>query len=134
MYLFSELQFIPLLLLFLFWGFGGWLMTIRWFDLEPHERGLIGFGVGLVIANAIGNFSARILPMSIAFWFAALLTLLLGLFAAWPLNRALFLGQPKVNRSTWLLFVIAVFIFTLIGRGLGMLDDFQNLPTVSIMA
>jgi len=27
-----------------------------------------------------------------------------------------------------------VFVLTLIGRGLGMLDDFQNLPTISIMA
>ena len=39
MYLFSELQIIPLLFLFLLWGTGGWLMTLRWFDLEPHERG-----------------------------------------------------------------------------------------------
>ncbi len=44
------------------------------------------------------------------------------------------IGQPKVQWSKWLLFIVAVFIFTLIGRGLGMLDDFQNLPTVSIMA
>jgi hypothetical protein len=134
MYLLSEIQIVPLLLLFFLWGIGGWLMTIRWFDLEPHERGLIGFGLGLVIANWIGNFVARFLPMSIAFWVAALLTLGIGLLAAWPLNRDLFPERPKIQWTKWLLFIIAVFVFTLIGRGLGMLDDFQNLPAISMMA
>ncbi|HLO17031.1 MAG TPA: hypothetical protein VK206_19515, partial [Anaerolineales bacterium] len=134
MYLFSEFQIVPLLLLFLVWGVGGWLMTVRWFDLEPQERGLVGFGMGMMIANWMGNFLARLLPMSIAFWCAALLTLIFGVLAAWPLNRELLLGQARIQWSKWLLFIIAVFIFVLIGRGLGMLDDYQNLPTVSIMA
>ncbi|MGZ9223571.1 MAG: hypothetical protein ACXW4Q_15810 [Anaerolineales bacterium] len=134
MYLFSELQILPLLLLFLLWGIGGWLMTIRWFDIEPHERGLIGFGLGMVIANWIGNLLARFLPMSIAFWCAALLTLALGLFSAWPLNRELFPDRPKIQWSTWLLFILAAFVFTLINRGLGMLDEYQNFPAISLMA
>jgi hypothetical protein len=134
MYLFSEFQVIPLILLFLLWGFGGWLMTIRWFDLEPHERGLVGFGIGLVIANWLGNFLARFTPMSLAFWLAALLTLALGFFAAWPLNRELFQERHKIQWSTWFLFIIAAFIFTLIRRGLGMLDESQNFPAISLMA
>lgn len=133
MYLLSELQIIPLLFLFLLWGLGGWLMTLRWFDLEPHERGFIGFGLGLVIANWIGNFVARLLPMSIAFWVAALLTLGLGLLSAWPLNREWFFPSARLQWGKWLLFVGAVLVFTLIGRGLGMLDDFQNLPLSSLM-
>src|SRR6266545_2771781 len=96
MYLLSELQIVPLLLLFLLWGVGGWLLTLRWFDLEPHEHGLIGFGIGLVTANWLGNFLARFLPMSIAFLCGALLTLSLGLFAAWPLNPKLFLERLKI--------------------------------------
>jgi hypothetical protein len=134
MYLFSELQIIPLVLLFLLWGVGGWLMTIRWFDLEPQERGLIGFGLGLVIANWLGNFLARFTSVSIAFWLAALLTLALGLFAAWPLNAELLPERRKIQWSTWLLFIIAAFIFTLIRRGLGMLDESQNFPSISLMA
>ena len=134
MYLFSELQILPLLLLFLLWGIGGWLMTLRWFDLEPHERGFLGFGLGLVVANWLGNFTARFLPMSIAFWASALLTLALGLIAAWPLGRDLVPQRLRVGWSRWLAFIAAVLLFTLIGRGLGMLDDFQNLPLSSLMA
>jgi len=134
MYLFSELQTLPLLLLFLLWGFGGWLMTLRWFDLEPHERGLIGFGLGLIISNWVGNFLARLLPMPVAFWAAGLLTLAVGLFAAWPLRRELFTERPKTPWSVWILFFVAAFIFTLIGRGLGMLDELQNFPSISLMA
>lgn len=134
MYLLTELQIIPLLFLLLLWGIGGWLMTLRWFDLEPHERGFIGFGLGLVLANWLGNFTARLLPMSIAFWFAALLTLGLGLISAWPLKREWFFPFAKLQWGKWLLFIGAVLVFTLIGRGLGMLDDFQNLPLSSLMA
>jgi hypothetical protein len=134
MYLFSELQFLPLLVLFLLWGFGGWLLTLRWFDLEPHERGLVGFGLGLVITNWIGNLLARILPLSLAFWAAGLVTLAAGVIAAWPLKREFLPRLRELRWSTWILFISATFVLTLIGRGLGMLDDFQNLPTISIMA
>ncbi len=134
MYLFSELQILPLLLLFLLWGVGGWLMTLRWFDLESHERGFIGFGLGMVVANWLGNFTARVLPMSIAFWAAALLTVMLGLVAALPLKRESFPRLADVQWTKWLLFIAAVIVFALIGRGLGMLDDFQNLPLSSLMA
>lgn len=134
MYLFSELQVIPLLLLFLLWGVGGWLMTLRWFDLETHERGLIGFGLGLIIANWLGNFLVRFTPMPVAFWLAALLTLGIGLVAAWPLKSELFTERHKIQWSTWALFIIAAFIFTLIRRGLGMLDESQNFPSISLMA
>jgi hypothetical protein len=134
MYLFSELQVIPLVLLFLLWGIGGWLITLRWFDLEAHERGLIGFGLGLVIANWLGNFLARVTPMPIAFWLSAVLTLALGLFAAWPLKRELFAERRQPQWSTWLLLIVAAFVFTLIRRGLGMLDESQNFPSISLMA
>lgn len=134
MYLLSELQILPLLFLFLLWGAGGWLMTLRWFDLEPQERSFIGFGLGLVVANWLGNFTARILPMSLAFWASAFLTLALGVVSAWPLERDLFPPRLKPRWSHWLAFIAAVLVFTLIGRGLGMLDDFQNLPLSSLMA
>ncbi|HSL29025.1 MAG TPA: hypothetical protein VK900_07495, partial [Anaerolineales bacterium] len=134
MYLFSELQLIPLLILFLLWGLGGWLLTLRWFELETHERLLIGFGLGLVLANLGANFLARFLALPLAFWLSALLVLGVGMYAARPLDRTIFPGEPKTYWYIWLAFIPAALIFTWIGRGLGMLDDFQNLPTVSLMA
>jgi hypothetical protein len=134
MYLFSEFQVIPLFLLFLLWGLSGWLMIIRWFELEPHEGGLIGFGLGLIIANWVGNFLVRFIDMPIAFWVAALLTLAVGLFAAWPLNGQLFRERRKIQWFTWFLFIFATLVFTLIRRGLGMLDESQNFPSISLMA
>ena len=108
MYLFRELHIIPLLLLFLLWGMSGWLMTLRWFELETHERGLLGFGLGMIVASWIGNLLVRALPISIAFWVAALLTLALGIFAAWPLHRDLFTGLRKIRWSLWLAFLVAI--------------------------
>ena len=134
MYLFSELQIIPLFLFLFLLGVGGWLLTLRWFDLEAHERSFIGFGLGLVIANWLGNFLARILPLSIAFWSAALLTLGWGILSALPLKRELFPTLRTIQWGKWLFVIIAVLVFTWIGRGLGMLDDFQNLPAASLMA
>jgi hypothetical protein len=90
--------------------------------------------MGMVVANWLGNFTARLLPMSVAFWASALMTLALGLLSAWPLRRDLFPQRFQIGWSRWLAFIGAVIIFTLIGRGLGMLDDFQNLPLSSLMA
>src|SRR5512138_375196 len=134
MYLFNEIQIVPLFLLFLLWSCAGWLLTLRWFDVEPPERGLIGLRLGLVIANWTGNLLAHFLPLPLAFWVAALLTLTLGILSALPLNRALFAERLKIRWSAWLLFIAAVLVFTWIGRGLGMLDEYQNFPAISIMA
>src|SRR6266542_1635488 len=112
MYLLSELQIVPLLLLFLLWGIGGWLMTLRWFDLDSHERGLIGFSIGLVLANWMGNLLVRILPMTIVFWVSATLNLALGIVSAWPLKLELLRGQFKGQWLRWLLFAAVVLLFT----------------------
>ncbi|GAB4415222.1 MAG: hypothetical protein Kow002_00140 [Anaerolineales bacterium] len=133
MYLFSELNIFPLLILFILWGIGGWLMLARHFDVDSTERGLIGFGLGLVVSNMLANFTARWVPVAAASWLAAILTVALGLWLAWPLEKELLTGF-KFRWKRWLWFALAVWIFTLIGRGLAIFDDYQNLPAVSIMA
>ena len=49
MYLFSELNFLPLMLLLALWALGGWLLVSRIFDLPASERMWIGLGVGLTV-------------------------------------------------------------------------------------
>lgn len=144
MYLFSELSPFPFAVILLLWAFGGWLLTARLFKIAPHERGLVGLGLGVILANWIANWLARLMPPLAAFWLSALLLLGLGLSLAWFL-------QPKERRSPqeiiaelfppeslqlrqWLVFGLVFFMFTLIGRGLGIFDDYQNLPPVSTMA
>ncbi len=137
MYLFSELNLLPLLLLLAIWTLGGWLMTARVIGLPAHERGLVSLGLGLLIGTWLANWLARFLPVTIAFWSAALLTVVLGAALAWPFKTNP--AEPEQIKSRppygqWLLFLAFVIMFTLIGRGFGFFDDHQNLPPVSIMA
>lgn len=139
MYLINELNPVFLILLLVAWIFGGWLITIRAFDLPAHERGLVALAIGMVSSTCIANGLARFVPPNFAFWSAALLTLLMGVGLAWPkLRSRQGLGElfPReaFQPGQWLVFVIAVFVFTLMGRGLGFFDDYQNLPQLSSMA
>jgi hypothetical protein len=144
MYLFSELSILPFVIVLLLWALGGWLLATSLFTITPRERGLIGLGLGVILANWAANWLARLMPPLAAFWLSAFLILGLGLTAAWFL-------QPKERRTLrqvvsaifppeslqlrqWLVFGIIFLVFTLIGRGLGIFDDYQNLPPVSTMA
>ena len=133
MYLFSELNILPVLFLLALWTLGGWLMLARTFDLPAAERGLLGLGLGLVTGTWLANWLARFLAPNLAFWGAALLTVAIGLALAWPIKRDLF-PRKAFQPGQWALFLVFVFIFTLIGRGFAFFDDHQNLPPVSIMA
>src|SRR6185369_6008228 len=133
MYLFSELEFIPLFGLLALWTFGGYLITARTFNLPARERGLVSLGIGFVLSTWFANWLARLMPTSLAFWGAAILTIAVGVALAWPLKRELF-PKEAFQPGQWFLFFIFVFVFTLIGRGFGFFDDHQSLPPVSIMA
>ncbi len=133
MYLFSDLSIFPLLVFFALWGIGGWLMLSRHFEVSPDERGLVGFGLGLVVSNFLVNFTARWMPLATASWLSALLTVALGVLMARPLGKDS-LKELNFRWKQWLWFALATWLFTLIGRGLAIFDDFQNLPAVSIMA
>lgn len=133
MYLFSEISPFNLLILFILWGVGGWLIVSRLFSLEPRERGLVGLAVGVVFSNWLANLLARILPVEPAFWLASALPLLIGIYLAWPIRTEIF-PAGSIRLFQWGLFLAVFFTFTLIGRGLGIFDDYQNLPPVSVMA
>jgi len=131
MYLFSELSLIPLILLLALWAFGGWLILAR-FELPAHERGLLGLGLGLTLAALLANLTARFLPTSLAFWLAGILTLLIGVVLARPHKLPITNFQLPITQ--WFAFALLAFFLTLIGRGLGIFDDYQNLTQLSSMA
>ncbi len=138
MYLFSELSLLPLIILLALWTVGGWLILSR-FEIPAHERGLLGLGVGLTLSALLANLTARFLPTTLAFWLASILTLLIGFAVACPIRRRITNYElPITNYATpllqWFVFITIAFFLTLIGRGLGIFDDYQNLTQLSSMA
>lgn len=133
MYIFSEINPLFLIIVLVLWGLGGWLIVSRLFSIEPQERGLVGLGVGVIVANWLANLLGHFLSPQVAFWGSAVLVLTIGAALAWPIRRDL-CPPGSIQPLQWGIFLGLFFLFTVIGRGLGIFDDYQNLPPVSTLA
>lgn len=149
------------LLLFLFmtlaWSLGGWLIVKHAFRLRPVERLVSGLATGLLLFISLSNLIAHVLPLPLTFWVAGGSILLAGLALAVgaELNRSDkdhliiatrpsgFPQTPKVfalyredlrQWSQLLALAGLTLVFTLIGRGLALFDDYLHVPLVSVMA
>jgi hypothetical protein len=129
------LGLIPFLLWFLTWSLGGWLLVDSVFRLPRRLVFGVGLALGAVMQAWFANLLGYILPMPYPFLGGALVTLALGLAFAWPFH------MDKLRRAfipaSWgqvLTLILLVYIFTAIGRGLGLFDDYQNLPSISLLA
>jgi hypothetical protein len=127
----ALIQLLPLALWAALWAAGGWLLASGLFRLRRSESAMVGLGIGLVVETWLANLTARWLPVVPAFWLAAGLTGLAGLLAA---LRARVRLNPEFSAPQWALLAGLTLLFTATGRGLGIFDDYQNLPTVSLMA
>ena len=124
------------LALCLCWWVGGWLIAAHVFHLRPRERIFAGTSLGLLIFILGSNFLARWLPLAPAYWVTAVLILGTGIFFAvrqppgerWPIWRDLRLA-PNI-----LVFIGLLVLFSLINFGLAILDDYSNLPMLSMIA
>jgi hypothetical protein len=120
----------------LLWAVGGIWLAQALFCLPRRESWPIGLGIGLVVENWLANFLARLMPLPAAAWTAAGAIGLLGLTLAWlQKGKKEHLFRPLL--PPWqlaLALLILTGLFALAGRGLGIFDDYQNLPTVSLMA
>jgi hypothetical protein len=113
------------------WTAGGWLLAMTLFRLRRAEAGAIGFGLGLVLQVWLANLLAHLITPIMAFWAAALLVAAAGVGSAIRFPARV---RPRPSVTTWLTLAALSVLFGAIGRGLGLFDDYQNLPTVSIMA
>ncbi len=129
----SLLEFIPLLMWAGLWISGGWLLTVTLFRLRAGEAAMVGTGVGLVLQTWLANLMAHVLPISVASWLSAALLCIAGVLAALSRSRR-GLSAALSTWPQWLLLAALTLLFTLIGRGLAIFDDYQNLPTISVMA
>jgi hypothetical protein len=112
---------------------GGWLITAGAFRLRLSEDPIVGFAAGIVVSTWLANLLGHFLPVAAAFWLACALTVLIGLGLALTARPSL----PRLRQIPWAqlasLLVIA-YVYFLIGRGLGIFDDYQNLPELSLLA
>ncbi len=118
------------------WGIGGIWIARSAFTLRRNELALTGFGLGLILENWCANLLGQWMPVRIAFWLAAGLVALTGLLFSWKQVRQkpLSLLRIPILPLQWLVFGILIYVFFVIGRGLAMLDDLQNIPIASFIA
>ena len=117
------------------WSMGGWLLASYAFHLPRRLVFGVGLAIGAVMQVWIANLLGFVLPAPVAFWGGALLTLALGIaftrsFSLEKLRRAL----VPASWGQLIALIILTCIFTAIGRGLLLFEDYQNLPTISLMA
>jgi hypothetical protein len=130
------------ILLSLCWAIGGWLIVSHAFRLRSSERLIAGLSGGFLLFIALGNLQANFLPLSIAFWSAAVLILLGGLLLAWRSRRRFDLRGRGLwldwrDLTCWgqiLSLMLLTVVFASIQRGLAIFDEYQHLPMISIMA
>lgn len=126
------LALLPFVLWLAVWMLGGHLIAHQVFRLR-RDRLIVGLSLGLVLQLWASNLMAHVLPVPYSFWAGALLVLAFGLSTAWRVLRdwrSLFaFSLPQA-----VLLIFFFYVFFSIGRGLDIFDDFQNIPTTSIMA
>lgn len=136
------------LLWLLTWTIGGLLLASAAFHLPRRLILGVGLTLGAVTQVWLANLLGFVLPAPVAFWGGALLTLALGLLfglrTSSPPNGADLSPRSKFREilhaiipesvSQIAALILLTFIFTAIGRGLLLFEDYQNLPTISLMA
>lgn len=126
----------PLLSLFAWasaWLIGGYFLAYFLFRLR-RESLIVGIALGLVLQLWFSNWMAYLMPVPYSFWVGAGIVLLLGLAGAIPFRKQDWSGLSSLPIRQALVFLLLLYISFSIGRGLDIFDDFQNIPTTSIMA
>ncbi len=125
---------LALLIWFGCWAAGGYLLSVTIFRLPRRERLPAGLGTGLVVQTWLANLLSRVLPLPLSFWLAAFLVIGTGLLAARSLLARREWPRLTFPLSQALTFGLLAWVLFAVGRGLTIFDDYQNVPTLSLMA
>lgn len=131
---YAEGSTLYLFLMLSAWAVGGWLLVRRAFVLHSHESVLAGFAFGIVAATWLSNLLAQVTSASYAFWLGPVILLIAGAAVSLPLDVRTLLQELKAALSYLTCFLILVYIFTKVGQGLAIFDEFQTIPLVSLLA
>ncbi len=128
-------QALTYLLWVVLWLVGGWWLTRRAFSLSDNENWLIGIAIGLTAQVWLANLLSQVISVPHSFWLSAAIVFLAG-FCSWFPFRGNWKDMFKVKASVGLIFILlfSIYGFYMIGRGLAIADDFQNLPLTSLLA
>jgi hypothetical protein len=112
---------------------GGWLISTHVFALEPGERVLAGFAIGLVSYLWLVNWIGRVLPPFWTFLGGAAMVLLAGAASAHA-SRKPWLNPADLRIGPWLAAGFALFwTFLRVSKGTGMFDEYKNLAIISTL-
>ena len=130
------IEILLLLVWMALWCLGGVWIVRRAFNVRANEELVAGIGVGLIFENWAANLAGQILPEVTAFWLAPVIVLLTGLAFSWKSLREDWrsLFRFTINPLQIVLLLGMVYVFFMVGRGLAVLDDYQNLPVTSLLA
>jgi hypothetical protein len=131
----SIVDIASFVLLCALWAIGGFFIVGRAFQIKHREKPIAGLATGFLLYIVLSNLLAHVLPLPAAFWTSAGMIFLTGLLLALlSKNRPL---ETLKSFSAWphiLTLVLVILGFTLILRGLGIFDDYYQLPMISVMA
>ncbi len=131
----SYLDLLAWVLMMLLSWAGGWLMAANVFHLRQRERPVAGAACGMILWIVLSNILALGLSIQVAFWAASILIFGLGIVATFFSSKRSWFSRGDLQAWPQILILFGLIIlFTQINIGLGILDDYANLPLVSTLA
>ena len=118
----------------MFW-LGGLLLVTCAFRLHKRERLISGLAVGFLLFIVLNNLWSNFVPYSYAVWGSSVSVFGLGLIA-WGKSqkKTSLLNLDSFSWPQLIAMIGLIILFTLMNRGLAILDDYHNLPLVSMIA
>ena len=129
----NFVEILPFFFWVALWGLGGIWLVRGVFNLHPREQTITGITIGLAIQTLLANMISWIAPAPLSFWLAASIVFTAGLILGYKKGPTTLLQIPIFPSQLAMLFLLT-YLFTGIGRGLAILDDFAHLPTLSLLA
>jgi len=118
----------------MFW-LGGLLLVTCAFRLHKRERLISGLAVGFLLFIVLNNLWSNFMPYSYAVWGSSVSVFGLGLIAGGKSQKKTsLLNLDSISWPQLIAMIGLIILFTLMNRGLAILDDYHNLPLVSMIA